>query len=197
MTMKKRVLLVGVGGQGTLTATKLLGQIALDHSIPCIAGEIHGMAQRGGVVESTLIIGYHSPRIGPGQADILLGFEPLETLRALCSLRPGGLVVSNSDPVPPIGVTCGKENYPDMDRIKSATRNAAGKAKFIPCITLASQAGSVQSANMVLISALLASGELPFGLDELKDAVRKHLKPKLVDMNLKAIELGAQAFMQA
>jgi indolepyruvate ferredoxin oxidoreductase, beta subunit len=192
--MKKRVLLVGVGGQGTLTATKLLGQIALDCGVPAIAGEIHGMAQRGGVVESSLLIGYHSPVIGPGQADILLGFEPLETLRALCSLRPGGLVVSNSDPVPPVGVTCGRDRYPDMEKITSAAEAIAGKVRFIPCITLGSQAGSMQSANMVLMAALLASGELPFGLDELRAAVRTHLKPKLADVNLKAIDLGAQAF---
>jgi indolepyruvate ferredoxin oxidoreductase, beta subunit len=192
--MKKRVLLVGVGGQGTLTATKLLGQIALDCNIPAIAGEIHGMAQRGGVVESSLVLGYQSPVIGPGQADILLGFEPLETLRALCSLRPGGLVVSNSDPVPPIGVTCGRDRYPEMDTIISRTEEVAGKCRFIPCITLGSQAGAVQSANMVLIAALLASGELPFGLDELRKAVRLHLKPKLADVNLRAIDLGEQAY---
>jgi indolepyruvate ferredoxin oxidoreductase, beta subunit len=192
--MKKRVLLVGVGGQGTLTATNLLGRIALESGFPAVAGEIHGMAQRGGVVISSLLFGYSSPVIGPGQADILLGFEPMETMRALCFLRPGGLVVSNSDPVPPVSVTCGRERYPSMETITSSTERVAGKAIFIPCITLGTQAGAVQSANMVLMAALLASGELPFGLDELRKAVREHLKPKLADVNLKAIELGAQAY---
>src|SRR6056297_893996 len=99
--MKKlRIFLAGVGGQGTLTATNLLAQIALDKDIPVTSGEIHGMAQRGGIVESTLLLGgYLSPKISYGEADILLGFEPMETLRALPYLKPQSLLLSNNEPL--------------------------------------------------------------------------------------------------
>ncbi|MFW6235531.1 MAG: indolepyruvate oxidoreductase subunit beta [Desulfovibrionales bacterium] len=193
--MKKRIFLVGVGGQGTLTATNLLAQVALDAGIFVVAGEIHGMAQRGGVVESTLLLGgYQSPRISKAQADILLGFEPLETLRALCYLKPEGLVVSNSEPMPPLSVARGTASYPDTSRIQSEVADRASRSAFIPCLSLGTRAGAVQSGNMVLLAALCASNELPFGLDELRNGVRNFLKPKLVDMNLAAIDLGAEAF---
>ena len=88
-----RIYLTGVGGQGTLTATTLLSRTALDQGIEVVSGEIHGMAQRGGVVESTVLLGgFASPRIGFGEADILLGFEPLETLRALPYLKKKYLI---------------------------------------------------------------------------------------------------------
>ncbi|MFW6325081.1 MAG: indolepyruvate oxidoreductase subunit beta [Desulfovibrionales bacterium] len=193
--MKKRIFLVGVGGQGTLTATNLLGRVALESGIPVVAGEIHGMAQRGGVVESTILLGgYQSPRISRGQADILVGFEPLETLRALRYLKPGGLVVSNSEQLPPPSVARGMAPYPEEQLIRSEVLDRASRSAFIPCMTLGTRAGAVQSGNMVLLAALCASEELPFGLDALRDGVRKFLKPKLVDMNLRAIELGAEAF---
>jgi len=89
-----RIFLAGVGGQGTLTATNLLALMALDKNIPVTSGEIHGMAQRGGIVESTLLLGgYLSPKIDHGEADIILGFEPLETLRALIYLKKGGTII--------------------------------------------------------------------------------------------------------
>ncbi|MFO7728510.1 MAG: 2-oxoacid:acceptor oxidoreductase family protein, partial [Desulfonatronovibrio sp.] len=117
-----RVLFTGVGGQGTLTATKLLAETALEHGIEVSAGEIHGMAQRGGVVHSFVLLGgYLSPKIAQGEADVILGFEPMETMRALSFLRPGGLVLSSENPVAPISVSTGKETYPSMDLIKSET----------------------------------------------------------------------------
>lgn len=191
---RTRILFTGVGGQGTLTATNLLAQLALDCGIPVVAGEIHGMAQRGGVVESAVLLGgFESPKIVQGEADILLGFEPLETLRSLCSLKRGGLIVSNIDPIPPISVSLGREAYPSLSEIKSKLESWCGKAHYVPCASLALQAGSAQSANMVLLAALCATNALPFGINELTTAARKHLKPKLVDLNLRAIELGSQA----
>ena len=161
---------------------------------PVVAGEIHGMAQRGGVVESAVLLGgFESPKIVLGEADILLGFEPLETLRSLCSLKRGGLVVCNIDPIPPINVALGPEAYPALADIKAKLEAWCGQAYYVPCASLALKAGSAQSANMVLLAALCATNKLPFGINELTMAARKHLKPKLVDLNLKAIELGSQA----
>ena len=184
--------MTGVGGQGTLTATTLLAKIALDLGLEVVSGEVHGMAQRGGVVESTLLIGgWRSPRITFGEADLLLGFEPLETLRALPYLRPAGRVFSSSDPLPPIGVTLQKERYPDMDELQATVRAVAADALFLPCQGLGHKAGSIQSGNSALLGAVCAAGALPFGLDALEIGIKKHLPAKITDENLKAARLGA------
>lgn len=192
-----RVLFTGVGGQGTLTATKLLAETALEHGIEVSAGEIHGMAQRGGVVHSFVLLGgYLSPKIAQGEADVILGFEPMETMRALSFLRPGGLVLSSENPVAPISVSTGKETYPSMDLIKSETIKCSPKARFIPCISLARQTGVVQTANTVLMGAFFSMGILPLGLEVLLESIKKRLKPGLVDVNLKAARLGADSVNQ-
>lgn len=195
--MKQRIFLTGVGGQGTLTATKILAQAALDSGLPVTAGEIHGMAQRGGVVESTVLIGgYRSPKIAHSQAHVLLGFEPLETLRALPYLAKDAVVVSSSETIAPIGVSLGRETYPDIDDIRRKTEVCTSNNCFIPCLSLGKEAGAVQSANMVLLGGLCALNVLSFGLDRLAETIKKALKPKLVDMNLAAIKLGAKAVQE-
>lgn len=189
-----RIHFAGVGGQGTLTATTLLSKAALDEGLPVVSGEIHGMAQRGGVVESTLLIGgWQSPVISYGQADIILGFEALETLRALPYLAPDAHVLSSTDFVPPPGVSAGRETCPSLADIQKAVTARAAKAWFIPCRELGLAAGAVQCANTVLLGALAATGLLPFGTESLKRAVERHLPPKLVAINLTAVDLGGRA----
>ncbi|MBQ9405857.1 MAG: indolepyruvate oxidoreductase subunit beta [Desulfovibrio sp.] len=188
---KMRIFFTGVGGQGTLTATTLLARAALDAGLDVVAGEVHGMAQRGGVVESVLLLGgWRSPKLDLGEADMLLGFEPLETLRALPYLRQGGTVFSSSDVLPPLSVSLGKAAYPDMAHIEEKTRQVAGQYRFLPCRELGAQAGSVQSGNTVLLGAACASGVLPLGVAALEAAIKKHLPARLQTVNLKALELG-------
>lgn len=195
---KARILMTGVGGQGTLTATKVLAEAALDKGLPVTAGEVHGMAQRGGVVESTVLIGgYLSPKLGHGEADVILGFEPMETLRALPYLAPGGVIVSSSEALPPIGVALGRERYPELAEIESRIRACAKTAHFLPCLSLGRQAGAVQSANMVLLGAMCALGLAPISLDDLKATMAKRLKARFLEMNNKAVELGASAVLPA
>jgi indolepyruvate ferredoxin oxidoreductase beta subunit len=192
--MKSRIFLAGVGGQGTLTATNLLGLLALDQGLDVCSGEIHGMAQRGGVVESTLLLGgYKSPKITLGEADILLGFEPIETLRALPYLHRGGVLISNTEPTMPVGVSTGKETCPGLDEVESSSRECAGQVRFVPCKTLAAQAGTAQSANMVLLGAFCTAETKPFTLKALHQAIHNHLPAKIVDINLKASQLGFDA----
>ncbi|MEW5774195.1 MAG: indolepyruvate oxidoreductase subunit beta [Thermodesulfobacteriota bacterium] len=194
MNTKARIFFTGVGGQGTLTATILLAQAAMRKGLAVTAGEVHGMAQRGGVVESTLLIGgFSSPRIAPGEADVLLGFEPLETLRAMSYLKPGGLVVSNAEPILPVGVTMGREVYPDLAQLTATVSGCAGRALFLPCLSLGIKAGAVQSGNLALIGAACATGALPVSVEDLKAAARERLSPKILDMNLTAIDLGVAA----
>ena len=189
-----RIHFAGVGGQGTLTATTLLSKTALDEGLCVTSGEIHGMAQRGGVVESTLLIGgWESPVISHGEADIILGFEALETLRALPYLAPKGIVLSSTDFVPPPGVSAGRETCPPLEEIKKSVEGCAAKSWFIPCQELGIKAGSIQCANTVLLGALAATGFIPFGPDALKKAVERHLPPKLVTMNMQAVDFGVTA----
>jgi len=191
---RARIFLTGVGGQGTLTATTLLARTALDAGIPVTSGEIHGMAQRGGVVESTLLLGgYKSAIIAPGEADVILGFELLETLRALPMLKRGGHVVGNSESIQPVGVCLGRECYPPLDQVLDTARGFAARVVMIPCISLAEQAGTAKAANTVLLGAAAACGALPFGVEALARSIEKYLKPKLVPVNRKALDLGAQA----
>ena len=191
MQKRMRIFFTGVGGQGTLTATTLLARTALEAGLDVVAGEVHGMAQRGGVVESVMLLGgWRSPKLDYGEADVLLGFEPLETLRALPYLQPGGAIFSSSDPLPPLSVALGKAEYPDMQHIMDKARQVAGQCHFVPCRELGLQAGSVQSGNTVLLSVVCASGVLPFGVDALEAAIKKFLPAKLQESNLKALELG-------
>lgn len=188
-----RIFMTGVGGQGTLTATTLLAKAAMLRGFPVTSGEIHGMAQRGGVVESTLLIGLKSPKIGPAEADILLGFEPLESLRALFYLKRGGLVFSSSESIPPLSVATGQHACPDLDAVRGRINDWTDKAWYIPCQSIGIQAGAAQSGNIALLGAAAERGAFPFGADALEEAIRANLKAKVADVNLKALELGRNA----
>ncbi len=194
MSNRLRIYMTGVGGQGTLTATTLLARVALDQGLEVVAGEVHGMAQRGGVVESVVLLGgWLSPKLEHGQADLVLGFEPLETLRGLSYLAEGGTVFSSVDPMPPVNVCLGKEVYPEIETIKKAISDKTKNVHFINCRSLGLQAGSIQSGNTVLLGAVCAAKLLPFGVDAIEAGIRKYLAPKLVESNLKALELGLKA----
>ncbi len=194
MSERTRIFLTGVGGQGTLTATNLLALAVLDKGLPVTSGEIHGMAQRGGVVESTILIGgWQSLSMSHGEADVLLGFEPLETLRALPYLKPGGTIVSSSEAVPPVAVSLGQAEYPPFEHIKEKAEACSGAATFVPCRTLGLEAGALQSGNIALLGAACSLGLVAVDVDELKAAVAKHLRPKLVDTNVRAIDIGVAA----
>ncbi|MGE4291651.1 MAG: indolepyruvate oxidoreductase subunit beta [Desulfovibrio sp.] len=188
-----RIFMTGVGGQGTLTATTLLAKAALLRGLPVTSGEIHGMAQRGGVVESTLLIGLKSPKIGPGEADILLGFEPLETLRALPYLKRDGMIFSSSESIPPLSVATGQHACPDLDAVRGKIAEWTQNAWYIPCQSIGTQAGAAQSGNIALLGAAAERGAFPFGVDALVEAVKANMKPNVAEINLKALELGRNA----
>ena len=185
MSNRIRIYMTGVGGQGTLTATTLLARVAVAQGVEVVAGEIHGMAQRGGVVESTILLGgWKSPKLGFGEADIVLGFEPLETLR--------GVVFSSTDVIPPLSVSAGREVAPGLDAVEQAVRDRASSAWFLPCRSMGIELGSAQCGNNILLGALCASGLLPFGFEALEEGIRTFMPAKLVDVNLKAAERGRE-----
>lgn len=193
-----RLIIVAVGGQGNLLASKVLGEAALAAGIPVHMSEIHGMAQRGGVVESAVVIGNaRSNIISDGEADILLGFEPAETLRALGKCHKDTVVITNLAPLPPFTVAIGKGTYPDLDRLQALIRERTRQLIAFDAVALAQAAGNVMTLNMVLLGALLQTGLIPITADQLKEAIRSKTKADFVDINIKAFELGFQAARKA
>ena len=190
----KRLIIVAVGGQGNLLASKVLGEAALISDVPVRMSEIHGMAQRGGVVESAVLFGEgESTIISDGEADLLVGFEPSETLRAMNKCNANTIVITNTSPLPPFTVAIGRGIYPDLDELQSLIK--AKSAKFIAFdgIDLAKQAGNVMSLNIVLLGALIQTGVLPLTADSVKQAIQTTTKKAFLDSNLKAFELGFEA----
>src|SRR3990172_858595 len=124
MRMKTtRLIIVAVGGQGNLLASRILGEASLLSGVPVRMSEIHGMAQRGGVVESSMVFGdAQSTIISDGEADVLVGFEPSETLRALNKCNPGSTVITNLSTLPPFTVAIGKGVYPELGRLQDLIR---------------------------------------------------------------------------
>ena len=187
----KRLIIVAVGGQGNLLASKVLGEAALTAGVPVRMSEIHGMAQRGGVVESALVFGdARSTVISDGEADVVVGFEPLETLRALNKCNPQTTVITNLAPLPPFTVAIGRGTYPDLDRLQALIRSRVAGLIALDAVALAKTAGSVLSVNMVLLGALLRVGILPLSADTVRDTIRTRTKVDFANINLAAFELG-------
>jgi len=193
-----RLIVVAVGGQGNLLASKVLGEAALLAGIPVRMSEIHGMAQRGGVVESAIVFGEaQSNIISDAEADILLGFEPAETLRALNKCNRETVVITNLSPVPPFTVAIGKGTYPDLAHIQDLIRAKTRQLIAFDAVALAKAAGSVMALNIVLLGALLQTGRLPITTEQLETAIRSKTKKAFVDTNLKAFRLGYEAAERA
>jgi indolepyruvate ferredoxin oxidoreductase, beta subunit len=193
-----RLIVVAVGGQGNLLASNVLGEAALLANVPFRMSEIHGMAQRGGVVEAALVFGdAQSMRISDAEADVLLGFEPCETLRALKKCNPGTLVVSNTAPLPPFTVAMGRGAYPDVNLILNLIRAKTRRLIAFDALALSKAAGGVLALNMVLLGALIQTGILPLSVKHLKQAIATQTNPAFMDINTKAFDLGFAAALQA
>jgi indolepyruvate ferredoxin oxidoreductase beta subunit len=189
-----RLIIVAVGGQGNLLASKVLGEAALISGVPVRMSEIHGMAQRGGVVESAIVFGdATSSIISDNEADILLGFEPSETLRALNRCNKNTKVITNTATLPPFTVSIGKGVYPEVDNIKKLISDKCANLVAIDAMKLAKQAGSPMSVNIVLLGALVQSGTLGFTKENVIKAIKSRTKKSFLDKNLEAFELGFKA----
>ncbi len=186
-----RLVIVAVGGQGNLLASSVLGEAALLSNVPVRMSEIHGMAQRGGVVESAMVFGdAQSSVISDGEADVLVGFEPSETLRALKKCNPNTVVITNLAALPPFTVAIGKGVYPDLDELQAIIRSKTAGLTAIDAVKLAIQAGNALSVNMVLLGALIQTGKLPIKAERVKEAIRSKTKPAFVASNIAAFDLG-------
>ena len=190
----KRCVFIGVGGQGNLLASNLLGQAALTMGMQVVVSEIHGMAQRGGVVESAVLIGnVTSPIVSDGEADVLVSFEPLETMRALSKCCKKTLVITNVQPLPPFTVSVGQGVYPSVDEVLDKIQAKVDKVIALHGDDLAEEAGNSLSLNMVMLGALIGSGSVPVTAEVMKETISTSTKKAFLESNLKAFDLGMAA----
>lgn len=189
---KSNILIVGVGGQGTLLASVLLGNLALTKGYDVKLSEVHGMAQRGGSVVTHVKISedtVNSPLIEEGDADVIIAFEELEAYRWLPYLKKGGTIYVNTQQILPMPVIMGQAEYPE--NIMKVLEQAAGTVKAFDALSIAEKCGSVKAVNVVLLGA--ASKDLPFDEDAWIKVIEENVKPKFIELNKKAFELGRQA----
>jgi indolepyruvate ferredoxin oxidoreductase beta subunit len=192
--IRLRIFLTGVGGQGTLLASRVLGEAALEAGFSPLVSETHGMAQRGGIVVSTVVLGeLKSPIISPGEADVLLGFEALEAFRALSYCHGRSLVIANTAAIPPYPVAIGKAQYPPVERLMELLAGQVGGLLAFDAGERARRAGSPLAVNMVLLGALAASASLPFSDQDLRQILRTRTNPKFLEANLLAFQSGEDA----
>lgn len=192
--MKYNIQLVGVGGQGVLLASTVLGNAAVAEGMEAVMSEVHGMAQRGGSVQCSVRIGQdiYSPLIPKGGTDLLLGFEPVETLRSVTSVSRGAYIITNTSPVVPISVSIGQGTYPSLDEIIEALRSVNDHVVAVDATAKAIEAGRAITANAVLIGAIAAVKGFPLSKQRVLDALLEAVPAKARDVNVKAFELGYQ-----
>ncbi|HQC54278.1 MAG TPA: indolepyruvate oxidoreductase subunit beta [Clostridia bacterium] len=192
---KTNILIVGVGGQGSLLASKILGSIANIMGYDCKLSEVHGMSQRGGSVVTHVRIDDEviSPIITPGEADYIIAFEMLEALRWAYYLKQDGVIIVNEQKILPMPVIMGKEKYPSdvLNDLRSKNINVCE----INGLQLAHDAGGSKSVNVVLIGVFCALNNIPF--DVAKDALYLCVKKQFLDMNVKALKFGYESVCKA
>jgi indolepyruvate ferredoxin oxidoreductase beta subunit len=186
------VAIAGVGGQGVLTLAEVLAKAATFDGHNVRVGEIHGMAQRGGHVLCTVRIGdgAKGPIIDPGMAHLLVGFEPIETLREIQLIAPDGCVLMNSHILTPVAVSMSQAEYPSHDTIVDAMGKFTTRIVEFNAAELAEKAGSAYSLNMVMFGAAVGTGLIPVSQDSALDSIRNAIPGKLQEMNTAAFNLG-------
>ncbi|HEX8963765.1 MAG TPA: indolepyruvate oxidoreductase subunit beta [Rhodocyclaceae bacterium] len=193
--MRSNLVIAGVGGQGTVLAARLVARAAMEAGLSVRTSETIGMAQRGGSVVSHVRIAdapIASPLMPPGTADTLLGFEPGEAVRCLPFLKPGGAIVVNSRTVAPVTAALAQTEYSGPAMI-DYLRKCCDRIVVIDGDAICADIGSPKVINVALIGAAAAAGALGLTIEQIENALRKSLRPKLVDMNVKALHAGARA----
>ena len=187
----KNIMIVGVGGQGSLLASKLLGHLLMEQGYDVKVSEVHGMSQRGGSVVTYVRYGdrVNSPVIDKGEADYIVSFELLEGARWLSYLKPDGQIVTSTQQIDPMPVVMGTAQYPDG--LLAAIRDKGVKLTAVDALALAMEAGSTKATNVVLLG--VAARALGFDKEQWTEVIRTTVPPKTVDVNLKAFALGYDA----
>ncbi len=185
--MTKSIMIVGVGGQGTLLASRILGNTVINEGYDVKVSEVHGMSQRGGSVVTYVKFGekVFSPIIDMGEADIILAFEQLEAYRAVPFLKKGGKMIANNQKINPMPVITGAMEYPEniMDKI----RNDVDLVE-VDALSLAKEAGNIKAVNVVLIGVMAKSTDIAY--EKWVETIKNTVPEKFLDVNLKAFDLG-------
>ena len=181
------IMIVGVGGQGTLLASRILGNTVLSEGFDVKVSEVHGMSQRGGSVVTYVKFGdaIHSPIIDKGEADIILAFEQLEAYRALPWLKEGGKIITADQKINPMPVITGAAKYPEniIEKLKSVANVIA-----LDALALAKEAGNAKAANVVLIGLMAKNTDIPY--EKWVECVKETVPQKFLEVNLRAFDLG-------
>ncbi len=190
------LIITGVGGQGNVMASKVVANILVSHGLQVTVGETFGATQRGGSVMSHLRVsqgGVWSTLIPRGRAHMIIGLEPIETLRML---EPDGnpevLVIANTRPVHPIGVLCGDQAYPEFDQIDAWLKRFSRRHWLLPATDEAVKLGAPILANIILVGALAGTGVLPIEREEFSRAIAATVRRSAIAINLKAFDIGWQ-----
>lgn len=186
-TKTTNIMIVGVGGQGTLLASRILGNAVIRQGHDVKVSEVHGMSQRGGSVVTYVKYGekVYSPIIDKGEADIILAFELLEAYRALPYLKKGGKMIVNAQRINPMPVITGAMEYPaqiaeKLDQLVDLTS--------LDALSLAREAGNIKAVNVVLIGVMAKNTEIPY--EEWVETIKATVPAKFLEVNLKAFDLG-------
>ena len=185
--MTKKIMIVGVGGQGTLLASRILGNTVINEGYDVKVSEVHGMSQRGGSVVTYVKYGdeVYSPIIDKGEADIILAFEMLEAYRAMPFLKKGGKLIVNTQEIDPMPVITGAMEYPENIAEKLQDKL---DVTLVDALTLAEKAGNFKAVNVVLIGVMAKSTDIAY--EKWIETIKTTVPPKFLDINLEAFNLG-------
>jgi indolepyruvate ferredoxin oxidoreductase beta subunit len=189
------IIVAGVGGQGVVLMSEILGNAAVRDGFKVRGSEVLGMAQRGGSVFSNIRLGtdVEAPLTSDGKCDMLVALEPSEALRNIQYLNETSVVIFNTRKVIPSTVSLGKSSYPEIGQITERLQAVAGRVIALDAQELAEKAGSRQSTNVVMLGTLFGCGKMPINEETVKTLVRERFPAKAAEVNLKAFDLGRQA----
>lgn len=189
------IVICGVGGQGVVLMSELLGNAAVRDNLKIMGSEVLGMAQRGGPVFSNIRLGSEvfAPLTPEGKCDLMAALEPSEALRNISFLSESSLVILNTKPIVPYTVYSGESKYPNFPVILEKLQGIAKKVVTLDADKLAKEAGSLQAANVAMLGALFGTGKMPIGIETVKAVITERFPAKAGAVNIKAFDLGYAA----
>ena len=191
------LIIAGVGGQGNILASQVVAQAALTEGLYATIGETYGVSQRGGSVMSHVRVTAGTavgPLIPQGEGDLIVGFEPIETLQVAMDFgNPRTRVILNPRPVYPIGVLSGDLTYPPIERILGLLQHHVADLMTLPATDIAREAGEIRAMNLVMVGALAASGLLPMKRESYLEAIQDQFRGRALEINQRAFENGYAA----
>jgi len=185
------IYISGVGGQGIIKTSTVIGEAAMKSSMSVVMSEVHGMAQRGGGVSTELKIGdAYSPIIENGSADLLISFEPIEALRAIPKISGKTSVIVNKSPIYPFNLRKSEISYPDITTTLDELKKKSMKVYALEADSIAKESGHILSMNMVMLGGAVAVKGFPLKKEIIIDSMKANLPEKSLDINMKAFEHG-------